>query len=112
MSNVKVELVLCFSTDLLSCRPDVGVFGLQVRDADPFVTLFPHKTVSMELRVGRHRCHQLHHNTGWTLVVTDLKHENSQELYSLHFRFEFSQCNTLIAVMQCKNIYHVSTPPS
>lgn len=73
-------LILWFCPDLLSCRPDVGVFGLQVGDADPFVTLFPHQTVSMELRVGRHCRHQLHHYTGWTLVVTDLKHENSQEL--------------------------------
>lgn len=38
------------------CRPDGGVFWQLVYDADPFVTLFSHQTVSMKLRdVGQRR---------------------------------------------------------
>lgn len=58
----------------VSCRPDGGVFGLQVGDADPFVALLSHQTVGVELRVGGQRRHQLDHHPGRTLVVTDLEH--------------------------------------
>lgn len=57
----------------MPCRPDAGVFGLHVHDADPLVALFSHQTVSMKLRDGLQRRHQLHHHPGRTLVVTDLK---------------------------------------
>lgn len=58
----------------VSCRPDGGVFRLQVHCANPFVTLFPHQTVSMKLGDGGQCCHQLDHHSGRTLVVVDLKH--------------------------------------
>lgn len=59
------------------CRPDAGVFGLHVDDADPLVALFSHQTVSVELRDGLQRRHQLHHHPGRTLVVTDLRTEQA-----------------------------------
>lgn len=56
-----------------SCRPDAGVFGLQVHDADPFVTLFPNQTVGMKLWDLVHRRHQLDHHPGRTLIIIDLE---------------------------------------
>lgn len=53
--------------------PDGGVFGLQVHDADPFVALFSHQTVSVKLSEAVQRRHQLDHHAGRTLVVADLK---------------------------------------
>lgn len=55
-------------------RPDGGVFGLQVSNADSFIALFSHQTVSVQVRDGGQRRHQLDHHPGLTLVVTDLKH--------------------------------------
>lgn len=53
--------------------PDSGVFRLHVSDADPFVTLFPHQTVGVKLRVGSQCRHKLDYHPGRTLVVTDLE---------------------------------------
>lgn len=57
-----------------SRSPDVGVFGLQVHDADAFIALLPHQTVGVKLREGGLHRHQLHHHPGRALVVADLKH--------------------------------------
>lgn len=58
----------------LSCRPDAGVFGLQVHHADPFVTLLPNQAVGVKLWDLVLRRHQLDHHPGRTLIIIDLKH--------------------------------------
>lgn len=57
-----------------SCRPDAGVFGLQVHHADPFITLFPNQTVGVKLRGLVQRRHQLDHHPRRTLIIIDLEH--------------------------------------
>lgn len=57
-----------------ACRPDAGVFGLQVHDADPLVTLFPNQAVGMKLWDWVQRRHQLDHHPGRTLIIIDLEH--------------------------------------
>lgn len=59
-------------------RPDAGIFGLQVGNADSFITLLAHQAVSMKMglvSVG----HQLNYHSRSTLVVTDLLPQKQTE---------------------------------
>lgn len=62
-----------------TCRPDTGIFRLQIHNTDPFVTLFSNQTMGVKLRDRGQRGHQLDHHPGRTLIIIDLKHIQTAE---------------------------------